>query len=267
VTKQPTCVAYGELTTYCAICGAPVLTNKIYPTGNHIWDQGTYAPKPNCSYAGLMKYTCTVCGQNYIEELPPNGEHIWDGGADISAPGCTEPGVLRYTCELCRKTKDQPIPALGHVWKPSELTEQGLTAHDTTEKYVCERCGEDKEARLCAGEIFTDMPKDGNYAHDPIDWAYFHDPQITSGMTATSFSPKGVCTRAQVVTFLWRAAGEPKAENENNPFADVAEKKYYTDAVLWAVEKGVTTGISADRFDPNGYCTRAQVVTFLYRGR
>ena len=87
----------------------------------------------------------------------------------------------------------------------------------------------------------------------------------TGGTSATTFSPDASCTRAQMVTFLWRAAGSPKVENGKNPFADVKADAYYYDAVLWAVEKGVTSGTSATTFSPDATVTRGQTVTFLYR--
>ena len=96
-------------------------------------------------------------------------------------------------------------------------------------------------------------------------WAVAHDPQITNGTSATTFSPTNTCTRGQVVTFLWRAMGSPEPTSTENPFADVKETDYFYKAVLWAKETGVTSGTSATTFNPGGGCTRAQVVTFLWR--
>ena len=102
-----------------------------------------------------------------------------------------------------------------------------------------------------------------HYYHDPVIWAA--ENGITTGVDETHFGADGVCNRAQVVTFLWRAAGSPAPTSPLNPFTDVDEGTWYTDAVLWAVEMGITNGISTDSFDPNGVCNRAQVVTFLHR--
>ena len=115
----------------------------------------------------------------------------------------------------------------------------------------------------CPGKAFRDMPAGGTWAHDPIDWAVSNN--ITNGTSKTTFSPDRSCTRGQIVTFLWRASGCPKAENVENPFADVAESDYYYDAVLWAVSKGITSGTSETKFSPDHICTRAQVVTFIWR--
>lgn len=108
---------------------------------------------------------------------------------------------------------------------------------------------------------FVDVSTD-SYYYDAVLWAV--EKGITSGTSDTTFSPNASCTRAQAATFLWRAAGSPAA-SENNPFTDVASGAYYTNAVLWAAQNGVTSGTSATTFAPNVVCTRAQIVTFLYR--
>ena len=112
---------------------------------------------------------------------------------------------------------------------------------------------------LAAG--FSDVPQ-GAYYEDAVDWAV--ENNITAGTSGMEFSPDKTCTRAQAVTFLWRANSQPSAA-ESNPFADVAAGSYYADAVQWAVANGITSGTSATAFDPDAPVTRAQVVTFLYR--
>ena len=109
---------------------------------------------------------------------------------------------------------------------------------------------------------FTDL-KDSKYYYKAVLWAAETD--VTSGTSETTFSPKNGCTRAQIVTFLWRFAGSPEPTMTTNPFTDVPAGKYYSKAVLWAAEKGVTAGTSATTFSPNDTCIRGQVVTFLYR--
>lgn len=109
---------------------------------------------------------------------------------------------------------------------------------------------------------FVDV-KDDAYYYDAVLWAV--EQKITSGTSATTFSPEASCTRAQMVTFLWRAAGSPKVENGKNPFTDVKADAYYYDAVLWAVEQKITSGTSATTFSPDATVTRGQTVTFLYR--
>lgn len=109
---------------------------------------------------------------------------------------------------------------------------------------------------------FTDVPADAYYA-DAVAWAV--EKGITAGTGETTFSPNATCTRAQTVTFLWRAAGAPAPKSAENPFADVSADAYYYEAVLWAVENGVTNGTSATTFSPEDTVTRAQTVTFMYR--
>lgn len=109
---------------------------------------------------------------------------------------------------------------------------------------------------------FTDVNQ-GDYYYNAVLWAV--EQGITAGTTANTFSPSDPCTRAQAVTFLHRAMGQPSPTQTGNPFSDVATGTYYANAVLWAVEKGVTTGTTATTFAPDDTCTRGQIVTFLYR--
>ena len=112
---------------------------------------------------------------------------------------------------------------------------------------------------------FTDVPADTEL-YAAVKWAYFSAPQITVGVTETTFAPASTCTRAEVVTFLYRLAGEPDVSGTALPFTDVAEDAYYTDAVKWAAANGVTAGTSATTFSPDDACTRGQIVCMLYRG-
>ena len=112
----------------------------------------------------------------------------------------------------------------------------------------------------------TQMPfkdvKAGSYYEKAVLWAV--ENKITNGTSTTTFSPDENCTRAQIVTFLWRSEGEPYASDSNNPFTDIASD-YYMDAVFWAVKEGITNGTTPTTFSPNDRCTRAQIVTFIYR--
>ena len=111
---------------------------------------------------------------------------------------------------------------------------------------------------------FLDVPV-GAYYEDAVVWAV--GKGITSGTNATTFDPNGTCTRAQAVTFLWRAAGSPTPKTKLMPFPDVPIGSYYWNAVLWAIEQGITEGTSYLTFSPNDSCTRAQIVTFLWRAK
>ena len=160
-------------------------------------------------------------------------------------PSCTERGCTLSTCVYCGYAVSSDfVAALGHSY----------------EKGICTRCGEKLS--------FSDVDADG--AHAPyavaIDWAVAEG--VANGYADGSFRPDAACTRAQVVTFLWRAAGSPEPENGSNPFSDVKNEgglKPYYKAILWAVEQGITTGKTAHTFEPDAGCTRAQFVTFLWR--
>lgn len=112
------------------------------------------------------------------------------------------------------------------------------------------------------GLPFADVPANTEY-YDAVAWAV--ENGVTTGTSATTFSPNNACTRAQMVTFLWRAVGSPAPESTVNPFTDVSASDYCYEAVLWAVEKGITNGTSATTFSPDAIVTRGQTVTFLYR--
>ncbi len=110
---------------------------------------------------------------------------------------------------------------------------------------------------------FTDVKK-GDYFYDAVDWAV--KEEITKGTSETTFSPAEGCTRAQAVTFLWRSQHCPEPKTAHSPFADVQDSgAYYYKAVLWAAENGITSGTTSNSFSPNETCTRAQIVTFLWR--
>ena len=112
--------------------------------------------------------------------------------------------------------------------------------------------------------FFYDVPN-GAYFCEAVKWAV--DKGITNGLSDTMFGPYESCTRAQIVTFLWRAAGSPEPTITRNPFRDVnavTHSSYYK-AILWASQKGITSGTSATAFSPDQVCTRAQIVTMLYR--
>ena len=117
-------------------------------------------------------------------------------------------------------------------------------------------------SKIAATFSFRDV-KQSDYYYDAVKWAV--EKGITEGTSAEAFSPHASCTRAQTVTFLWRAAGSPEPTGTVNPFSDLSPNAYYYKAVLWAVENGITQGTSADTFSPDATVTRGQTVTFLHR--
>ena len=121
---------------------------------------------------------------------------------------------------------------------------------------------EKKYAKLTDKTTFSDVKQD-DFFHDAVYWAV--EAGITNGVGEDQFAPSANCTRAQMVTFLWRAAGMPEAKSTSCPFTDVDRSAYYYEALLWAVENGITTGTGSGAFSPDAACTRAQMVTFLWR--
>jgi len=112
-------------------------------------------------------------------------------------------------------------------------------------------------------EVLFEDVDESDYYYDAVKWAV--ENEITTGTSETTFSPESSCSRAQMVTFLWRAAGSPEPTTSSNPFGDIDESEYYYKAVLWAAENGITQGTSAGSFSPDDTVSRDQSVTFLYR--
>ncbi len=137
---------------------------------------------------------------------------------------------------------------------PEDLTQESVDALTQTLLQAV--------AALQPKTAFADL-LEGAYYVEPVNWAVANG--ITNGTSETTFSPDRICTRGQVVTFLWRAKGSPTPQRTDNPFTDVAEGAYYYHAILWAVEQGITNGTSPTTFGPDNPCTRGQVVTFLWR--
>ncbi len=228
---------------------------------NHVYDDGVVIQESTCVVLGIIRYTCLVCGETKEEDLP-RADHDWKLYRYDKYPTCTEDGIACYSCAVCKVAKNEVAPALGHNWTITEVLTEAEESHACTGLYTCARCGDTKEAALCAAEVFTDMPAEGHWAHNAIDWAYFHG--LTAGTTPTTFSPDKTVTRAEVVTFLWAAFGKPASETAGNSFADVSERDWYYQAVLWALENGITKGVSEGLFGPGKTCSRSQIVTFLW---
>lgn len=161
-------------------------------------------------------------------------------------------------------------PALGFTLDKLTVLDSSSRAVRLTEQangtytFVMPASDATVEAVFQIRPAFTDVPS-GSYYEDAVLWAVGEG--ITTGTSAHAFAPDGSCTRAQAVTFLWRAAGSPAPVSAKTRFADVAASSYYSDAVLWAVENGITNGTSDTTFSPDAVCTRAQIVAFLWRAK
>ena len=191
------------------------------------------AVEPTCTETGLTEGKhCSVCNevlvaQTVVDKLP----HDFGNNLEYCANGCG--------------TKNPNyVPPYNPPHKPSVKPNPTPSKPETPEN------------------PFVDVKKD-DYYYDAVIWAV--GKGIAKGVTDTTFQPNASCTRAEMVTFLYRAAGSPEPTNKVNPFTDVAEDSYYYKAVLWAVEKGIAKGTGETTFSPNDTCTRGQTVAFLYR--
>lgn len=183
---------------------------------------------PACETDGFLTFRCG-CGESYTTTGQAALGHSFGLWVTVREPTQTSPGLRIRTCKVCGKEEQTNIDVLA---------------------------GEDRN------HPFADVDGEAYYAMSVL-WAFRHG--ITTGTDATHFSPDQPCTRAQIVTFLWRALGEPAPQKTASPFLDVAENAYYYRAVLWAAEQGITKGRTETAFEPGVTCTRAQAVTFLWR--
>lgn len=235
------------------------------------FDAGTMLLEPAVCGGGTLCFTI----EGYAEGAQPRVETV-----QIEYPcapqaeltvlqenTCVEDGLAAYLCHgygvSCETMfEEQVLPARGHeLFSVSQIIEQPKATLPGLGMGTCKVCG------LIGAEqelppVFTDVVCDAFYSR-ALDYCY--DRSWVTGLTADTFGPKNACQRGQVVTFLWRAAGKPEPESADNPFVDVKEGSYYYKAVLWAAEQGITTGTDGTHFNPTGACSRAQVVTFLYR--
>ena len=192
--------------------------------------------------------------EGYTYTVKLGDETLTKTNGQYTIPGAKLTGTaLTVTVEKTGKTGEKPLPTpVGpKPEKPEKPSEPGTT--EPTEPGTTEPT---KPAHS-----FDDVPT-GAYYEEAVAWAA--EKGITEGTSATTFAPKALCTRAQVVTFLWRAAGCPEPQNAGS-FADVTAGSYYAKAVAWAIENGITGGTGDGMFSPDAVCTRAQAVTFLYR--
>ena len=281
VVTKPTCTEQGYTTYTCSICGDSYkgdykdarghlfVLGKCLRCGEQDPDSHTHeytktVVAPTCTTRGYTEHVCS-CGSSYKTDYTAalghdykNGlctrcgakdpsAHTHDYKATVTKPTCTERGYTTYTCSVCGDSyKGSYVDPLGHDYKNG----------------TCTRCGV-KDPNYKPQADFTDVAP-GSYCYDAVQWAVANG--ITKGTDKTHFSPNAGCTRGQVVTFLWRAAGEPVVSG-NVGFVDVAPGSYCYEAVKWAVANGITKGTDATHFSPNATCTRGQVVTFLYRAQ
>ncbi len=259
-TVAATCTKDGYTLEVCSACGDEEKTNKVSATGHSYHVTETVAA--TCTKDGYTLEVCSVCGDEEKTDKTDKLGH--DYTSQVVAPTCTKDGYTLHTCQRCGDTeKTDATEKTGHAYDDGVVTKEPTTTAMGRITYTCMNCGDSyTETTPKLVNPFSDV-KSTAYYFRAVLWAV--EEGITSGTDETHFSPNQACTRAQVMTFLWRANGSPEPENAVSPFADVKPGDYYYKAVLWALEQGITSGVAEDRFGSNQYCTRAQVVTFLYR--
>ena len=241
VHTDPTCTEPGHYKGTCPRCGKDY--NDTIPALGHDWGEWVVTQEPTYTTTGYRYHLCARCNTREGEDIPKLHTHTWDAGVVTQKPTATEPGVKTFTCTICGETKTEPIPATG----VPDVCPGGPT---------------------CPGYAFRDMPVPTDWAHEGLDYCIYHG--YIAGTSASTVSPNGVCTRAQLVSILYRVQGEPttvkgyELSKLRAPFDDVPRGQWYTDAIWWAKLMGVVAGTSATTFDPEGEITREQLAVILY---
>lgn len=238
---EPTCTETGHYQGTCPRCNQDY--NDTIPALGHDWGEWVVAQEPTYTTTGYRYHICARCNTREGEDIPKLHEHAWDAGVVTQKPTATEPGVKTFTCTVCGATKTESIPATG----------------------VPDTC---PGGPTCPGYAFRDMPAPTDWAHEGLDYCIYRG--YIAGTSASTVAPTGVCTRAQLVSILYRIQGEPttvagyELAKLRAPFDDVPRGQWYTDAIWWAKLTGVVSGTSATTFDPSGEITREQLAVILY---
>ena len=239
----PTCTEPGHYKGTCPTCGKDY--DDVVPALGHDWGEWVTSIEPTVSTVGYRYHVCNRdgCGYREGEDIPKLHTHTWDAGVVTQKPTAAEPGVRTYTCTVCGQTRTEAIPATG----------------------VPETCN---GGPACPGYAFRDMPAPSIWSHAGLDYCIDHG--YIAGTSATTVTPDGECTRAMIVSILYRVQGEPAKVNGYElkklapPFDDVERGCWYTDAIWWAKLTGVVSGMSPSTFAPDDPITRAQLAVILY---
>ena len=263
---KPTCTAVGYSGDYQCTgdCGQIFRYGHVLNKLSHNWDDGK--PATQGKSEGIL-YTCRRVGcdeTKFVKDSATTEYSVTvrtDGNgtamADKTSAAAGTVVTLTATPKSGYTFKQWQVITGGVTIKDSKFT---MPAGNVEVKAIFEKDATPPPAPTV--NPFVDVPS-GVYYEEAVLWAV--DKGITKGTDTTHFSPNGICTRAQAVTFLWRAAGSPAAKSGAMPFTDVKAGSYYETAVLWAVENGITKGTTATTFSPEQNCSRAQIVTFLWR--
>ena len=255
----------------CQNCGS--VTGKAA----HVWNNGTVTTQPTTTTTGVKTYTCETCGATKtatIDKLPSDSGSSSDPTYSVSTPSKTENGAVTVSPKSASKGDTVTVtvkPDSGYVLDDLTVTDKNGNELKLTDKgngkYTFTMPAGKVEVKASfAKEVETSPFADvatNDYYYEAVKWAVKNG--ITTGVGGNLFAPGQPCTRAQIVTFLWRAAGSPEPKGTAVGMTDVVSGSYYEKAVAWAIENGVTTGTTATTFSPDATCTRAQAVTFLAR--
>lgn len=260
--QEPLCENPGYAWQECRLCGHTANFVSI-PELGHDFAEWYVLTEPTCTRDGIQARDCMRCGHRQEAPLAHLG-HSYT--VEVMPPSCTARGYTSHYCPGCGdRFRTDYIPALGHRYDYGVITKEPTQTAMGRMRYTCLGCAETYlEMIPTLQNPFSDITEDVYYT-TPVLWAA--GSGITSGIDEAHFAPEQPCTRAQVVTFLWRRAGKPTPESRENPFLDVPAGSFYEQAVLWAFQTGITTGTDGSHFSPNAVCNRAQVVTLLHRFR
>ena len=245
-------------------CGQIFRYGHVIDKLGHNWDDGK--PATQGKSEGIL-YTCRRVGCDETKFV--KGSATTEYSVTVSTDGNGTAMADKTSAAAGTEVTLTATPKSGYTFKQWQVITGGVTIKDNKftmpdENVEIKAIFEKNATPPPAPGVnpFVDVPS-GVYYEEAVLWAV--DKGITKGTDTTHFSPNGICTRAQAVTFLWRAAGSPAAKSGAMPFTDVKAGSYYETAVLWAVENGITNGTTATTFSPEQNCSRAQIVTFLWR--
>lgn len=250
---------------------------KVYFNLDSTWDAGKdsklYFLQSEAAFASDHQRWSDYTSTAFVSAYPMGDEYIPNGcdtsghvfTSTVTAPSCIAQGYTTHSCACGKSYQDTYTDKIPHAWDSGVITREPTETEYGITIFTCSGCGGTKEENIDKlYNPFVDISDTADaWYYRPVLWAV--EGGITNGMDSTHFGPESPCTRAHVVTFLWRAAGAPEPDSSRMPFVDVAAGEYYYKAVLWAAEQGITTGVDATHFAPEQSCTRAQVVTFLWR--
>lgn len=227
VVTEPTCGAEGEQTSTCSVCGET--ETVAIPALEHAWGEWTVESEATCGAEGEEKRVCANCEEAETQAIPATGEHAWGDWEEIKAPTATEPGIQQQTCSVCGATQTEELPIV------------------------------DPGAQI----PFIDVPE-GQWYTDAIIYCY--ENGYMAGVSETEFGRKTNVNRAMFVTILYAIDGGELEEDDGYifPFEDVAEGKWYYEAIKWAAKNGYASGIGEGLFGVKADVTRETIAQFFY---